>query len=308
MNHSFKNNFYKEIDVDLSEFNKRSNLLSAIFFVFTISLIFFFVLACSKTHNIPLYIVSFIMIGALQHRLSIFLHEAIHFTLFDNKRLNRFVGSLSAYMIFFKWNYRKIHLKHHKHLGDDHDPDLINYVNYPSGLNFFLLDVISNFSGISACKQFIKQSLTKKPQPNSSEIHYSEIFLLLVTQTLIFILFYLSGYWLNYFILWILPLITVAKSLAHFRNVAEHVLIENGNNPELERLRTIKSNILERFFFAPLAFNYHAEHHMFPGVPFHRLSSLSKTVREQSFYKENIHFYPFSYCRLLLNHALCRKS
>ena len=100
MNHSFKNNFYKEIDVDLGELNKRSNLLSAIFFVLTISLIFFLVLACSKTHNIPLYILSFIMIGALQHRLSIFLHEAIHFTLFNNNQLNRFVGSLSAYMIF----------------------------------------------------------------------------------------------------------------------------------------------------------------------------------------------------------------
>tara|TARA_Y100000588_G_C14251962_1_gene923845 strand:+ start:667 stop:1302 length:636 start_codon:yes stop_codon:yes gene_type:complete len=211
-------------------------------------------------------------------------------------------------MIFFKWNYRKIHLEHHKHLGDDHDPDLINYVNYPSGLTFFLLDVISNLSGISACKQFIKQSLIKNPQSNSSKNNYSENYLLLIIQTLIFILFYLFGYWWYYFILWILPLITVAKSLAHFRNVAEHVIIENGNNPELERLRTIKSNILERFFFAPLAFNYHAEHHMFPGVPFHRLSSLSRTIREQSFYKENIHFYPFSYCRLLLNHALCKKA
>ena len=308
MNHSFKNNFFQEIDVELSEFNRRSNLLSGIFFVLTISLVIVLVLACSKTHNTLLYIVSFITIGALQHRLSIFLHEALHFTLFNNKQLNRFVGSLSAYMIFFKWSYRKIHLKHHKHLGDDHDPDLINYINYPSGLSFFLFDVFSNFSGISACKQFIKQSLIEKPQSNSAEIHFSENFFLLVTQTLIFILFYLLGNWWYYFTLWILPLITAAKSLAHFRNVAEHVLIENGNNPELERLRTIKSNIVERFFFAPLAFNYHAEHHMFPGVPFHRLSSLSKTVREQSFYKENIHFYPYSYSRLLLNHALCKKA
>lgn len=308
MNHSSKKNFYRDIDVDFSEFNRRTNFLSAIFFVFTVSFIFILILACSSNHNIVLFFVSFITIGALQHRLSIFLHEALHFTLFSNKQLNRFVGSLSANMVFFKWSYRKIHLKHHKHLGDDHDPDLINYVNYPSGLSFFLLDVVSNLSGISACKQFIKQNLIKKPKTNSSEIHYSESFLLIFTQTLIFILFYLLGHWWHYFILWVLPLITVAKTLAHFRNVAEHVLIENGNYRELERLRTIKSNILERFFFAPLGFNYHAEHHMFPGVPFHRLSSLSKIIREQSFYKENIHFYPFSYCRLLLNHALCRKS
>ena len=111
--------------------------------------------------SISLYFISFIVIGALQHRLSIFLHEALHFTLFRNEKLNRFVGSLSAYMIFFKWSYRKIHLKHHKHLGNVHDPDLINYVNYPSGWNFLLFDVVSNLSGISAIKQFIKQSLIK---------------------------------------------------------------------------------------------------------------------------------------------------
>ena len=100
MNHSFKNNFLQEINVELSEFNKRSNLLSGIFFALTISFISVLVLACCKTHNIVLYTVSFITIGALQHRLSIFLHEALHFTLFSNKQLNRFVGSLSAYMIF----------------------------------------------------------------------------------------------------------------------------------------------------------------------------------------------------------------
>ena len=176
MNHSFENNFFKEIDLELSEFNRRSDLLSGIFFVLTLSLVIILVLACSKTHNVFLYILSFITIGALQHRLSIFLHEAIHFTLFNSKQLNRFVGSLSAYMIFFKWSYRKIHLKHHKHLGGEHDPDLINYINYPSGLSFFIFDVFLNFSGISACKQFIKQSLIKKPQPNSSGSNYSEIF------------------------------------------------------------------------------------------------------------------------------------
>ena len=60
-------------------------------------------------------------------------------------------------------------------------------------------------------------------------------------------LFWMTGHWQNYFLLWLLPLITLAKTLTHFRNLAEHIQLRNVGDPELNRYRTVYSNLLEDF-------------------------------------------------------------
>ena len=298
-------NFYKHFhSIEISDFHKKTNLHGFINFVATLTAIALILYATTVLENILLHILFFIVIGALQHRLSIFLHECLHFSLFKNKTLNIFVGKVSAYLIFFNWGYRKIHLKHHMHLGQDDDPDAENYIHYPSGFKFFTKDLLLNLFGLAAFTQFLNQNLNfKKIDTNVNSS--SEKPPLLIIQSLIFSFFFFSGFWWGYFVFWIFPLVTIAKTLAHFRNVAEHVLLRPiPNNKNLERLRTIKSNFFEKFFFAPLGFNYHAEHHMFPGVPYHKLASLSCRLMKQPYYKENIDYYNGGYCSLLIKHAL----
>jgi fatty acid desaturase len=298
-------NFYKHFhDIKISDFHNKTNSHGLINFFVTLTAIIFILYTAKSLENILSYSLFFIIIGALQHRLSIFLHECLHFSLFRNRILNIVVGKISAYLIFFKWEYRKIHLKHHMHLGHDNDPDAENYIHYPSGFKFFLTDLLINLFGFAALLQFLNQSLNfikTDTQSNSS----SETIPLLSTQSLIFSLFFFSGFWWGYFVFWIFPLVTIAKTLAHFRNVAEHVLLRPiPAKQDLERLRTIKSNFFEKFFFAPLGFNYHAEHHMFPGVPYHNLASLSCRLIEQPYYKTNIDYYQGGYCSLLIKHVL----
>ena len=298
-------NFNKHFhSIKISDFHKKNNLYGFINFIATLTVIALILYATKVLENSLLHILFFIVIGTLQHRLSIFLHECLHFSLFKNKTLNIFVGKVSAYLIFFNWGYRKIHLKHHMHLGQDDDPDAENYIYYPNGLKFFTKDLLLNLLGIAAFTQFLHQNLNfKKTDTNANSS--SEKLPLLIIHSLIFSLFFFSGFWWGYFVFWIFPLVTIAKTLAHFRNVAEHVLLRPiPNNKNLERLRTIKSNFFEKFFFAPLGFNYHAEHHMFPGVPYHKLASLSCKLMEQPYYKENIDYYNGGYCSLLIKRVL----
>ena len=161
--------------------------------------------------------------------------------------------------------------------------------------------------GLAAILQFFKHNFISK-KTNLSGSSSSETLGLLITQSSIFYFFFFLGSWWGYFAYWILPLLTFAKTLAHFRNVAEHVLLSSvPAKQSLGRLRTIKSNFFEEFFFSPLGFNYHAEHHMFPGVPYHQLALLSSRLIDQDYYKTNIDYYRGGYCSLLIKHVLKAK-
>ena len=154
------NDFHKYFkNTKLSDFHHKTNWHGMVNFCVTLSCIIIILYFLRTEENVFLFITTFIVIGALQHRLSIFLHECLHFSLFKSKFLNTSLGKISAYLIFFKWKYRKVHLMHHKHLGHENDPDLNNYIHYPTGFKFFLTDLFHNLLGIAACTQFFKQSL-----------------------------------------------------------------------------------------------------------------------------------------------------
>lgn len=79
------------------------------------------------------FVIAFVLIGGFQHHLSVIHHEAIHYLLFRKRRWNDLVGRfLGAYPIGFTMAYRATHLSHHRRLGEDDDPDLPNYRDFPA--------------------------------------------------------------------------------------------------------------------------------------------------------------------------------
>lgn len=213
---------------------------------------------------------AFILIGALQHGISILLHDAVHGLLFPNRYANEIIGALLlSYPIGFSFDYRPTHFSHHKHLGSPGDPDLVNYRDFPATRGRLVRKLLIDFSGLGAFMQFVEMNTefvaTKKSR---------HTLVIALVQGLLFLLFFAAGYPLAYFVLWLLPLVTVAKGLAQMRNLAEHLVREGRESSGPGRLRTFKSNPIERFFIAPLNFNYHAEHHWFPQVPYYNLPKL----------------------------------
>lgn len=254
---------------------------------------------CTWKPIVPCFILAFVLIGALQHRLSIILHEAVHYLLFRHRPMNNIVGNLLlAYPIGFTMHYRVIHFAHHADLGEDNDPDLVNYESFPNTAAFFFAMFMKNITGFNALKQFLEMIGLRAPSdphliaaniPRPSKWH---IVGLALTQILILGLFSMFSSWWFYFLLWLAPLVTVAKTCSNIRNAVEHTALVPDPKAPFARYRTIHSSLLERFFLAPLHFNYHAEHHLYPGIPHHQLPVMHELLRHQDSYAQNIQQVP----------------
>lgn len=293
-------------DEQLAQLTERGNLRPAVDCMAT-------VVACvavvATYHFIgPLaFAGTWLAIGALQHRISIIQHEANHYLLFRNRKWNDWIGAVFAYSIGFTMSYRRIHYRHHARLGDSDDPDLPNYIDYPQTALGFAADILRNASGYAAAMQFLRQVLgagRESGEQASAKIHAGageNPLGIVVAQALIFAAFALTVGWLDYFLLWALPLATAAKTLAHFRNVVEHAHTRSTHSPL--RYRTLESPAIENFFFAPLHFNYHAEHHFYPQIPYYNLPRAHEILKKQKAYAQCVCL-DRSYLRFLAREAV----
>ena len=118
-------------------------------------------------------------------------------------------------------------------------------------------------------------------------------------------LFWLVASWEFYFVLWVLPLLTIAKTLTHFRYTVEHAQLQDVGDPELSRYRTVLCNPMEAIFFAPMNFNYHAEHHFYMGIPYHKLPRCHELLASQPEYRAIVDVQK-GYLHFLFR-QLCRK-
>ncbi|MEK6798542.1 MAG: fatty acid desaturase family protein [Planctomycetota bacterium] len=226
------------------------------------------------------FVLAFLLIGGFQHHLSVIHHEAVHYLLFRKRSWNEFAGRfLAAYPIGFTMTYRRTHLAHHRHLGDENDPDLPNYLDFPAPGGIVVAAILKDLSFSAAGAQLLGMLGVGRRTGTSSRPSQTrrEWLGLIGVQGAIFTALALVGHWPLYFSLWILPLGSWAKLLAHVRNLAEHVDVRD-DSAALPRWRTFRCGLIERFFLAPLNFNYHAEHHLFPQVPFYHLPALHRRL------------------------------
>ncbi len=79
--------------------------------------------------NVPVFAVAIALIGGFQHRLAGLGHEASHYTLLRDKRLNDLVADVFCmFPILTNLHfYRLFHMAHHQYTNDwGRDPDLVN--------------------------------------------------------------------------------------------------------------------------------------------------------------------------------------
>ena len=101
----------------------------------------------------------------------------------------------------------------------------------------------------------------------------------LTVQVLLLGIALLTVGWVAY-ALWLAALMTTFQFALRIRNIAEHACTATGPGDPFSHARTTRANWLERATVAPYWVNFHAEHHLFMGVPCYRLGDAHRALIE----------------------------
>ncbi len=226
-------------------------------------------------------IIAFLVIGNRQYALSVLTHEGDHRTLFARRRTNDLFAqaALCAPVGVDFHGERKNHGRHHQLLATEDDPDryLYSVVDKSTRLDFVLF-----LTGLTMFPRALHKALHGGAGP-SAPTPFAEAlkgFVLrrgatLAAQAMIFLAIWSrfpAWYYLAFWIAPIYPLVFVPHKIRMFCEHALPVLPDAAADPL--RLITFAPGAVERALFSPYHLNLHAEHHLWPYVPYYNLPRL----------------------------------
>jgi len=231
-----------------------------------------------------------LVIGARQLGLAILMHDGAHGCLHSNKRVNDWIGQwlCAAPVGAHLGNYRPYHLKHHKYAQQPEDPDLGLSAPFPITRQSLRRKILRDLTGQTFYKQRVNQFANAmglkiragKGAENRMQAAREAVLPFLVTNLLLLALLTALGHWWAYFVLWLLPLATWNQLITRLRNIAEHAVVPDNEDP-LRHARTTLANPLEGLLIAPYWVNYHCEHHMFMYLPCYRLGQAHRMLAKK---------------------------
>ncbi|CAN5866234.1 fatty acid desaturase [soil metagenome] len=218
----------------------------------------------------PLYLLA----AASLHGISLLTHEAVHGTLCRNRLWNGVLGAACAMPVLQNFSaYRVLHLRHHQHLGEDGDPD--HYANYTRWTwMVFFMNWLRLLIGYPV--YIVAIPILGFRQGNLKER------LGIVAETAITALM-VGAVWLSPIPAvsiwhgWLIPMLFI-NTMVNIRGMSQHTLLEHAND-EIQGTRTILTSPVVRFFMCNE--NYHLEHHLYPGVPWHHLPEVHEALKDE---------------------------
>jgi fatty acid desaturase len=253
-------------------------------------------------------LLSVLVIGTRQHALFVIAHDAAHYLLYENRLANEIVGRASAMVQGLSMcTYRVIHRLHHNNLYGPLDPDTALHGGYPRGKAYLVKKLLKDLSGLTAWKTYAyflggapalntATNVALRPLDDTSDKLRSEARhdrnAVIVFHLVALALFALSGYLVQYLVLWVLPLVTVVQAILRLRAIAEHGATTDFSSP----LTAARTNVVPAWLawlIFPHHVNYHIEHHLYASVPHYNLPVLHREMRARMML-ENAELVPFS--------------
>ncbi len=266
-----------------SEFNRLTPLRSFSAITWSYALIFIALYIAKLSSSVLISVVVVIVIGSQQYALQIVLHDAHHRRLSKRRFINDWLARLLlCYPFFVPFEaFRKKHIKHHQKLGSQQDPDLYYYTseNKLTALDF-LLCATAVRPAICTLVSLL-HSKDKAVHVSAKSLDLEWLGVLAFQLTIAGLLSMYKGLF-GYFIYWILPFYLGVYFPQALRSFCEHSFLVRDHDYEGNRLVSYKSNVIERCFLAPNSMNFHAEHHLYPSVPFYKLKKLSNYLAQDS--------------------------
>ncbi|MEM9667369.1 MAG: fatty acid desaturase family protein [Pseudomonadota bacterium] len=234
--------------------------------------------------------VAIMIIGTRQLGLAVLEHEAAHGGLHPNLKFNDRLSNLLCGPAYggALAQYRPYHLSHHRYAQQPEDPDLILSKPFPVTGNSLRRKIVRDLTGQTFFKQRLNQisnafGLGIRPGPgteNRSQSALQAVIPFLIFNSLFLVALTLLGQWWAYFVLWLIPLATWFPLVTRLRNIAEHAVVPDNEDP-MRHARTTHASLLERAFIAPYWVNYHCEHHMFMHLPCYRLAEAHRLLQKK---------------------------
>ena len=232
------------------------------------------VIAMLITNQIPAWPILMFPLGVLLVFQFTLLHETIHFTPFRSRWINRIVAQICGYLLIIppQW-FRYFHLEHHRHTHlPGKDPELASpkpqtrceYWLYVSGLPLWwgMLKILWANARGRCVDAYVPRDGCSSVQKEATQMISFYALLLIGSAVLgLDLLFYI----------WLLPVL-LGQPFLRVYLLAEHTGCPHSSNM-FRNTRTTYTHSMMRW----LAWNmpYHAEHHSYAAVPFHRLADLN---------------------------------
>jgi fatty acid desaturase len=257
----------------LRALGKRSDIVGALLLLHAWALIFGSMALFVWWPNPFTFLLAVMVIGARQLGLAILMHDAAHGLLFENRRLNEWATTwLCAAPVFTSLQlYRPYHLTHHRHTQQAEDPDLGLSKPFPITRKSLRRKIVRDLTGQTAFQRR-REQFKRGTGVREGLIANAVLWLALAA----------AGYWWLYPVLWLLPLATWYQLVSRIRNIAEHAVVPDNDDP-LRNTRTTYANWVERLLIAPYWVNYHLDHHLFMAVPCWRLPAAHRALLAAGF-------------------------
>jgi len=228
------------------------------------------------------------IIGWSAYRVQFVLHDTCHMSLFDSRKLNDRVGTLSGLLvgIYFP-RYRTIHFLHHKYNGLIEDPQLPDYLSDENVTSRqyvkFLFEPLWGMRLIPYLRRDLLEARVVKtdiPQPNF--IWFAQ--LAAVQSILLMVLTDFGAKW-YYAPFHFFGMATFSLFLSRLRALSEHQQI--GTNYS-DFSRTHPKNWLDSVLLSDANFCYHLEHHLYPSVQSRHLPDLLRELTSELHTKDSL--------------------
>ncbi len=234
--------------------------------------------------NVVTFIVCAAVVGSRQLGLSILMHDGAHGLLFKNDRINHLASQwLLAWPVGADMRaYRKYHLKHHARTQQADDPDLVLSAPFPITRPSFYRKIWRDMSGQTGYAQRAAQLAAGVQRRTAGDDllawwrHFKDkLGGPMAANAILFGVLVLTGYWWLYPLLWLVPLLTFFQLFLRLRNIAEHAMVGDKDDP-FRHARTTLTDPVTGTFLAPYWVNYHVEHHLLMWVPCYNLAKFHR--------------------------------
>jgi fatty acid desaturase len=280
---------------NLSNLSKKNFLIPLIDIIFNyLQILLSLILVYISDNKVFVSVLAIIFIGTAQYSLMVIAHDGLHRNFVSKIKTNDLLNDLLILGMFgsaCRVN-RNNHSQHHKFSSSLNDPDRYKYVNKDKDslikFNIFLSGFSSFFRTLK--NVFLNKEFKQKNEINT-KLNLKELSIILFWQfSLIILLSKFFGYF-GYFLYWFLPIYLFAYRGDLNRVFCEHNELnddENINDTNYRLITFDNPNLLERLLFCPNNMNYHAEHHLFPQIPYYNLKKAHDIIRQNGKYKDKL--------------------